>query len=132
MTRRAASPYQVGGHGRIGQEALDPRRTAPTLLGFGLGSPLVIACGDGNYALGSPAWASWGAPAGSATGTAVVNDCEPYCAAGHFHSYPVQVTLSRVIRCGTGRRYGLVSVRFPKTRPPGYARTVSTPFTCRY
>ncbi|MFE6666593.1 hypothetical protein ACFVFH_23915 [Streptomyces sp. NPDC057697] len=53
----------------------------------------LLACGDGNNRLVDIHWSHWG-PA-SAVGTALdaVNDCQPYCAAGTFHSYPVVVRL---------------------------------------
>jgi hypothetical protein len=95
-------------------------------------SALVIACADGNYELRSLKWSSWGGPTASASGTAIVNDCIPYCAKGHFHNYGIRVILSRVIRCASGRRYGLASVRFLASRPKGYPRTEKTAFTCRF
>lgn len=55
----------------------------------------VLACGDGNNALTSLHWSHWGTYSATATGVDVVNDCVPYCAAGHFHGYPVTVRLDR-------------------------------------
>jgi hypothetical protein len=54
----------------------------------------LLACGDGNNQLVSLRWKSWGARTATATGTDMVNDCRPYCAAGTFRSYPVDVTLA--------------------------------------
>ncbi|MEW1632880.1 hypothetical protein AB0469_02275 [Streptomyces sp. NPDC093801] len=54
----------------------------------------VLACGDGNNRLVGLDWDSWGASTATATGTDMVNDCRPYCAAGRFRPYPVTVTLS--------------------------------------
>ena len=51
--------------------------------------------GDGNNALTSLHWSHWGRYSATATGVDVVNDCVPYCAAGHFHGYPVTVRLDR-------------------------------------
>lgn len=55
----------------------------------------VLACGDGNNQLVRLHWDAWGPKHATATGTDMVNDCKPYCAAGRFHAYPVKVTLSR-------------------------------------
>ncbi|MGW2385602.1 hypothetical protein [Streptomyces sp. NPDC001658] len=55
----------------------------------------MLACGDGNSRLTSLTWSRWDADAAMARGRNVVNDCEPYCAAGTFHSYPVLVRLDR-------------------------------------
>ena len=60
-----------------------------------------LACADFNDYLTGLAWKSWGPRLASATGTEHVNDCVPYCAAGHFHSYPVNVVL-----WGSGGRAG--------------------------
>ncbi|MFG2989169.1 hypothetical protein ACGFZK_07710 [Streptomyces sp. NPDC048257] len=54
----------------------------------------LLACGDGNNRLVGLRWNTWGPQAAKATGTDMVNDCKPYCAAGRFRSYPVTVTLS--------------------------------------
>ncbi|MER7336564.1 hypothetical protein ABT403_01715 [Streptomyces sp. NPDC000075] len=54
----------------------------------------ILACGDGNNRLAGLHWRTWGASTATATGTDMVNDCRPDCAAGRFRSYPVTVTLS--------------------------------------
>ncbi|MER5729873.1 hypothetical protein ABT084_16290 [Streptomyces sp. NPDC002138] len=54
----------------------------------------LLACGDGNNRLVELRWNSWGSRTATATGTDMVNDCRPYCAAGRFRAYPVTVTLS--------------------------------------
>ncbi|GGQ18054.1 hypothetical protein GCM10010215_48640 [Streptomyces virginiae] len=54
----------------------------------------LLACGDGNNRLVDLHWNTWNHKTATATGTDMVNDCRPYCAAGRFHPYPVTVTLS--------------------------------------
>ncbi|MFJ5548131.1 hypothetical protein [Streptomyces sp. NPDC093225] len=54
----------------------------------------LLACGDGNNRLTDLHWTGWGRQTATATGTDMVNDCVPYCAAGKFRAYPVTVTLS--------------------------------------
>lgn len=54
----------------------------------------LLACGDGNNRLVGLRWDTWGTRTATATGTDMVNDCRPYCAAGRFRAYPVTVTLS--------------------------------------
>jgi hypothetical protein len=51
------------------------------------------ACADGTLLLENMRWTRWGAGSAVGTGQQVVNDCDPYCAAGHYRSYPVRVTL---------------------------------------
>ncbi|MFG2296052.1 hypothetical protein [Streptomyces sp. NPDC048603] len=55
----------------------------------------LLACGDGNNRLVELKWDKWGAQTATARGIDMVNDCVPYCAAGRFRAYPVNVTLSR-------------------------------------
>ncbi|MFJ1615209.1 hypothetical protein [Streptomyces sp. NPDC088249] len=55
----------------------------------------LLACGDGNNRLISLRWTQWGPASAAGSGLDAVNDCQPYCAAGTFHSYPVKVRLDR-------------------------------------
>ena len=55
----------------------------------------LLACGDGNNRLTGLQWSSWGQTSATASGFDAVNDCQPYCAAGKFHSFPVTVRLDR-------------------------------------
>lgn len=55
---------------------------------------LVITCADANDYLTRLRWVSWGSVA-FGHGVAHVNDCTPYCAAGHVRTYQVLVTLWR-------------------------------------
>ncbi|MER6999865.1 hypothetical protein [Streptomyces sp. NPDC000410] len=58
-------------------------------------SEFLIACGDGNSGLTEVEWTHWGSKFAVGRGLNFVNDCRPYCAAGTFHSYPVNITLAR-------------------------------------
>ncbi|MFE7358302.1 hypothetical protein ACFU8Q_35650 [Streptomyces sp. NPDC057543] len=55
----------------------------------------LIACGDGNNRLITLRWTHWGPTSAVGSGLDAVNDCQPYCAAGKFHTYPVDVRLDR-------------------------------------
>jgi hypothetical protein len=83
---------------------------------------LVVACADANYSLGALTGRRWGAARSSATGTARANDCKPYCAAGHFHSYRVSVTADRLARCGSAHIYTRLTVIYAGARPAGLAK----------
>lgn len=67
-----------------------------TCFGRGLVMPpdFLLACGDGNDRLGGLYWSHWGSDYAVGTGYEEANDCDPYCAAGHFHSFPVKIRLS--------------------------------------
>jgi hypothetical protein len=81
---------------------------------------LTLSCADGNDYLTGLSWSSWTAGLASAAGVQEVNDCLPYCAAGHFHGYPVDV----IFWGGTSlhghpgsQRYTSVTLLYPGTRP---------------
>jgi hypothetical protein len=94
---------------------------------------IVIACGDGNFYVDHLAWKRWGAGGAVAAGVAHQNDCTPYCAAGHFHSYRATVTLSRIVSCVKGRReFARVSWQLAAAKPARYSRVGSQTLTCRF
>ena len=83
-----------------------------------------LTCADGNDYLSGLSWSSWSASSASGTGTNLVNDCTPYCAAGKFHSYPADVKFWRAVPVPghPGQRYfSRVTLHFPGARPPIYA-----------
>ncbi|KFG72030.1 hypothetical protein [Streptomyces mutabilis] len=92
----------------------------------------VLACGDGNSRLVSVHWLRWDANAAVGRGTNAVNDCDPYCAAGTFRSYPVTVRLDqpRASEADPGERhYTRVTLTYTDGRPDGFPRTVSYPLS---
>ena len=66
----------------------------------------ILTCADGNAYFSKLSWTSWTPGLASAKGTLVLNDCTPYCAAGHFHSYPAIVVLwgSKAVQGHPGER----------------------------
>ncbi|MEZ0089888.1 hypothetical protein [Streptacidiphilus sp. EB129] len=92
----------------------------------------VLACGDGNNYLISLKWSQWGPTGARAVGTDVANDCVPYCAAGHFHDYPVYVSLDRALpwdgHPGVSR-FTRVTLVYPDARPAGAPVTTSFPLS---
>jgi hypothetical protein len=66
----------------------------------------ILTCADGNAYFAKLSWTSWTPGLASAKGTLVLNDCTPYCAAGHFHSYPAIVVLwgSKAVQGHPGER----------------------------
>lgn len=88
-----------------------------------------LACADANDYLTGLAWKSWGPRLASATGVQAVNDCVPYCAAGHFHRYPVDVVLWNPAAAGPGsQRYTSITLLYPGAHPAytGSRRPVTT------
>jgi hypothetical protein len=94
-------------------------------------SRLMIACGDGNFYLTGLRWRHWGEAASTASGTAHANDCNPYCAAGHFHAYAVVATLSGLRSCDGRRAYTRLVVRYPGRTRPGVRSPEVVDLGCR-
>jgi hypothetical protein len=88
-----------------------------------------LACADANDYLTGLHWKSWGPRLASANGAQELNDCVPYCAAGHFHRYPVDVVLSHPAAAGPGsQRYTSITLLYPGAHPAyvGSRRPVTT------
>ena len=90
----------------------------------------LLACGDGNSRLTSLRWSRWDRHAAVARGRNLVNGCDPYCAAGTFHAYPVVVRLDRAERWAGHpglRHYTRMTLTYPDGRPERLAPVVTYP-----
>ena len=93
---------------------------------------LMLACADGNFWLDGMTWRHWGAAKATGIGTAHANDCDPYCAAGHFHTYPVTVTIGGLRACtGTRRQYTKLVIRYTAAHRPGVGSPETVDLGCR-
>jgi hypothetical protein len=92
-------------------------------------SNYLIACGDGNNGLVSLRWTQWGPTSAVARGLDLVNDCQPYCAEGRFHSYPVTVRLDRVKpwQGHPKQQYTELHLSYTANTPPHTPRQVTYP-----
>jgi len=91
---------------------------------------IIIYCADANGLLKNMRWSSFGGATARGTGSYSFNDCNPNCAAGHFHTYPVTVTLSRAGRCPDGHtdyRLALATYSSATRRPSGPAGKAGQP-----
>jgi hypothetical protein len=92
---------------------------------------IIITCADGNFWADRLEWSSWNAHGAAGSGTGHENDCTPYCAAGHFHTYRVRVTLSRPSSCKPlPDLFTRVGWRFIGKKPSGSPRTGYELFPC--
>ena len=66
-------------------------------------SVVVFTCADAGTEAINLHWKHWGEQFATGIGQIVVNDCTPYCAAGHFHSSPTIVVVVGRQRCQNGR-----------------------------
>ena len=94
---------------------------------------IVIACADANFYVDHLVWTRWNARGAVATGIAHENDCTPYCAAGHFHSYRATVALSRLVSCVKGRReFARIAWRFTASKPAHVPRAGRETLPCGF
>jgi hypothetical protein len=93
---------------------------------------VTFACADGNFYATGLRWTRWDAREATAAGTGHRNDCSPNCAAGHFHAYPLTVTLSRPLVCAGFDEFSRVAWRFGRAGPTGVPRAGSESFSCRW
>ncbi|HEX3226816.1 MAG TPA: hypothetical protein VHQ89_12035 [Gaiellaceae bacterium] len=94
---------------------------------------VVFACGDGNFYATTLHWSNWSATAASAKGVGHANDCRPYCAAGHFHAYPLAVRLSRPVQCVHGRtEFSRIAWTYTGGRPAHVPRTGDEMLPCSF
>jgi len=80
----------------------------------------IVTCADAGIQYDRLSWTSWSSGGASGSGLLEVNDCTPYCAVGHFHSYPAKVTLSgsTAVRNHPGEHaYTRMTVVLPGARP---------------
>jgi hypothetical protein len=92
---------------------------------------ITIACGDGNFYVTALHWKRWAATDAVATGTGHQNDCKPYCAAGHFHTFPLTVRLSRVVQC-VPRRREFLRIAWDGVRLTGIPKAGSERLPCSF
>ncbi|MGP8296809.1 hypothetical protein ACTPOK_02350 [Streptomyces inhibens] len=89
----------------------------------------MLACGDGNNVLQSLRWSQWQPQSAAAEGNDLVNDCQPDCADGHFHSYRVHVRLDNPqLRPGhSGQwQYTRLTLTYAGDRPADTPRVVTS------
>lgn len=92
---------------------------------------VTLTCGDANTVLKGLSWSSFGGSTAQATGTFVMNTCEPNCAAGKDVSYPVRVTASEPRACKRGVRvYNRVTLRFTARKPKSSAQLTRWTLGC--
>jgi hypothetical protein len=94
---------------------------------------VTIACADANFYFTGLRWTRWGSRDAVAVGVAHLNDCTPYCAAGHFHAYRGELRLSRPAECLKGRReFSRFDWRFTAAKPAQVPRADGFVLQCGF
>ncbi|MDQ2681728.1 MAG: hypothetical protein M3Y21_12035 [Candidatus Eremiobacteraeota bacterium] len=85
-----------------------PAAAAPSVLPDCAGKPVakpsnvILTCADAGVSVGKLRWTGWGSTFTAGLGVASVNDCEPNCAAGHFHNFNIVLLASGTEHCPNG------------------------------
>jgi len=80
---------------------------------------ILVACGDGSYALTNIRYTGWSETAAEGSATALANDFTPNRATGKDHAYQVTFTLDKPIRTSDGLLFSHVSVHYREATPYG-------------
>jgi hypothetical protein len=81
-----------------------------------------LLSGDGTFGVAKVGWKSYGGPKATASGRAFVNDCIPYCAAGHVTHPRAKLTLSKVVECQGKQVYARLRYALAGPLPTGFPR----------
>ena len=90
---------------------------------------ITVFCADAGVTIKKVSYASYGAKTATGTGTAVVNLCEPNCAAGKTKSYKVKFKLSKVTQCGDSYQFRKIQYTYTGAKPKGN-RTLNSGYPC--
>jgi hypothetical protein len=85
----------------------------------------VLACADGNVRVDHAQWSVWTTDHALGAGTVSENDCEPYCAAGHFHSQTADLLLDQPVMSGGRLVFARLRARLHGQLPPNRATTLT-------
>lgn len=92
---------------------------------------VILTCADGNFSVEKIQWTGWGEAFAAGTGTGKLNDCEPTCVAGHFHSYPMVVIASGRQTCPNGQKaYAKITYAFIGRPPANVPEDPTMPVPC--
>jgi hypothetical protein len=93
-------------------------------------SAITVFCGDSGVVIQKIKYSSYGAKTAAGTGTAVVNLCDPNCAAGKTKNYPVKFTLSKVKQCGDSYQFQKLQMTYTGAVPKGQKKTSTQSYGC--
>ncbi len=81
-----------------------------------------LLSGDGTFGMNRVNWQSYGGATAKATARAFVNDCIPYCAAGHVSHPRATLRLSKLVDCDGTPIYARLEYAIAGSLPKGFPR----------
>ena len=92
---------------------------------------ITLACGDGGFLLTGLRWSTTTPAVARARGTAVLNLCDPNCAAGRKARYAVQAVFANPSACpGMRRQFRRLTLIADADRPARTPRVRTVPLPC--
>jgi hypothetical protein len=93
---------------------------------------VILTCGDANFQTTGMNWSVWTQKSAVGTGTGAINDCDPNCVQGKTKTAPIQLSLSKPIKCSNGKRV-FTKVRYTWTQnvPVKGPTTDAIPLGCK-
>ncbi len=97
---------------------------------------VILTCADAGVSVSGITWTGWGNSFAAGRGIASVNDCKPFCAAGHYKKYKIVLIADGSQRCPNGQKaYARITEAWigPSPYPQRSSREVDpvVPYPCR-
>jgi hypothetical protein len=89
-------------------------KVRPAVIDYGMGSAFFA----GRHRSAPLSWTSWTATSGKGSGWDWLDNCKPNCAAGTFHSYPVNLKVWNPQTVNGHLIFTRMTVTFTGNRPP--------------
>jgi len=92
---------------------------------------IIVTRADANTVLKGISWKSYGSDSASGFGAAIVNACDPNCAAGRFQSFPATVKLSQPKDCRKDvRQFTRLVLTYAGAKPQGASASLTKNYPC--
>jgi hypothetical protein len=93
---------------------------------------VILACGDASFGATGMSWSKWTRKTAVGTGTGQINDCNPDCAHGKPKTAPIELRLSKPVRCSNGRRiFAKVHYTWTQGAPQNFPDSGGVPLGCK-
>ena len=93
---------------------------------------VILACGDASFGSTGMSWSKWTRKTAVGTGTGQINDCNPDCAHGKPKTAPIELRLSKPVKCSNGRRiFAKVHYTWTSGAPQNFPDSGSVPLGCK-
>src|SRR3954469_211408 len=93
---------------------------------------VILACGDASFGATGMSWSKWTRKTAVGTGTGQITDCNPDCAHGKVKTAPIELRLSKPVKCSNGKRiFAKVHYTWTQGAPQNFPDTGGVPLGCK-